>query len=524
LNGITTEGFGSGELIYGDNISYKIFYVAETNGSLNGYISMYSENEFIGCLNLSDTSLTGYFYDPAAQDMKQMSFHICDAFNGDWISNDALFAIVNFNGLGNYDISWGNSAEKGSVLINGENVKYTLQNKFQGTFTYNGVTYSLTLNVETNTVTVTYADGSISLERKDAYAKITLTDDNGNTYTFDGRGALGENKGTLTITALDGTTSTLSYTVIADGSLTLSDGVNTGVLKAGAQYYDYNFGGVSASLKITNFFTNEWAIAQMYATLNIGSFDLQGKVTAQYPQVNGTTGEVTYLTVHGTLIDDETLALEIPDGNTTTTLYLFAVSDDEIAISAYDSLAYGNYTVAAVKDELFGVWTSKVTSSISIVFEFDGLVNSSNTTPTAIQTTGSSSQTYYYSRRDNGAILIWSANTIGGKTSYHIIEWCDVNASGAFVNADGTKAFKLIEVDSLYQLTAYAANGEEWVFDGQGGIKVYKDDEMIATYSYMVNKYDDRKYTVELTVTDKDGNEKAMIINYGGTTVTIAEN
>lgn len=520
LNGIDTTGVGSGELIYGENISYKIFYVAETNGGLDGYISLYSENQFIGCVELDQNTLRGYFYDPAVQTMTEMYFRICDAFDGDWISEDALFSIVNFNGLGNYNVNWGNLAEKGSIVINGENVEYTLQDKFNGSFTYDGVVYSISLDTETNTVKVTYGENETILERKDAYANLTLTDDNGNVYTFDGRGALGKETGKMTVTAADGSNTTVAYTVVADGSLILGD--NAGTLKAGEQFYEYTLGGVSASLKIKNFFSNEWAIAQMYAVLTIGSFDLQGNVKASYPQVNGSTETVTYLDVEGKLIDDETLALEIPDGNKKTTLYLFAISDDEIAISAYESLSYGGYTVAAIKDELFGVWTSVVTSSISLIFEFDGLVNSSNTTAGAIQSqngVGSSTQTYYYSRRENGAILLWSANTIGNQTSYRIVEWCEPTEKGAFVNEDGTKAFKLIEVDSLYQLTAYAENGEEWLFDGQGGVEVYKNDELIASYEYKVNSFNNN-YTVDLTVTI-NGEEVSMRINYAGTKVLI---
>ena len=525
LNGITTEGFGRGELIHGENISYKIFYVAETNTALDGYISLYSENQFIGCLKLGQNAIGGYFYDPELQNMAQMTFHIFDAFDGDWISNDTAFSLVNFNGFGHYNVdTWGRLAEKGLISINGETVEYHLTNAFNGSFTYNGVNYSITLDVESNTISVTEGDNTVTLERKDAYANVILTDDNGTLYTFDGRGALGENKGTITITAADGSISTISYTVLTDGSLALAKDEKVGTLQAGAKYYEYTFDGFSASLKIKNFFSNNWAVAQMYAILSVGFFDLQGNVIAQYPQANGTTGEVTHLEVAGKLIDDETLALYIPDGNKQTTLYLFAISDDEIAISASETLANGNYTVAAVQDELFGVWTNRATSTISFYFEFDGLANTSNTTPTAIQTNsiGSGSQSYYYSRRDNGVILIWSASTIGGKTSYSIIEWCDTNETGAYINADGTKAFKLVEVDSLYQLTAYAANGEEWLFDGQGGIEVYnKDGDVIATYTYKVTKFDDRKYTVELTVTDKEGNAKEMIINYGGTKVLI---
>ena len=520
LNGIDNTGVGKGTLLYGENTTYKIFYVAETNTGLNGYISLYSENQFIGCLKLGQNALQGYFYNPEMQTMTEMYFRICDAFEGDWISS-SLFEIVNFNGLGHYNVNWGTAAEEGQVIINGETVVYELQDKFNGSFTYNGVSYSVTLDVETSTVKVTYTGGEITLERKDAYAALTLTDADDTLYTFDGRGALGELAGTMTITPVIGEQVTIAYTVNNDGSLTISDGVNAGSLAIENGFYVFSFGSESINLTRKHFFTNEWAVAQMYALLTIGSFDLNGNVKAKYPQINGQTGNVTYLNVDGKLLDEETLVLYIPDGSQQTELYLFAVSNDEIALSAASSLTPGNYTVAAIKDDLFGVWTSKVTSSMTLTFEFDGLVNSSNTTATAIQSQKNSTttQSYYYQMRENGVILMWSATTIGDKTSYSIIEWCDVTEKGAFINEDGTKAFKLVTVDSLYQLTAYADNGDEWVFDGQGGIEVYSNGAVIANYTYKINSFNNN-YTVDLTVTI-NGEPVEMVIDYSGTQVLI---
>lgn len=520
LNGIDDTGLGRGELVYGESTAYKIFYVAEQSDFLNGYITVYSENQLIGLLQLGENVLVGYFFHPVAQYMTDMAFRLCDAFSGEWIG-DSTFESLYFNGLGIYNDSWGDVAEMGSVTVNGESVAYEVADKFYARFTYNGKKYTAALDIQTNTVTVT---GGTTLQRKDAYASLTLTDDKGNVYTFDGRGALGEldePTGTLTITAADGSLSTVQYTVNQDGSLNLSDGEHSGLLRVAQNVYLYEFNGVQTTLRINNFFSNDWAVAQLYATLSIGSFDLDGNVTAKYPKVDAQTGEITYLTVSGKLLDKDTLTLQINDGNGYT-LYLFAIADDEIAISTYPSLSYGNYTVAAVKDELFGVWTSKVTQSLSLIFTFDGLVNSSNTTATAVQSqssAGSATQSYYYSRQANGAILLWSANTIGTQTSYSLVEWCSTTERGAFVNADGTKAFKLVTIDSLYQLSAYMENGDKWLFDGQGGVDVYENDVLVATYTYTINVFNDNS-TVDLTVVI-DGETVKMRVDYSDVKATI---
>lgn len=519
FNGIDEKGVGKGEIVYGKETTYKICYIAETNGALDGYITVYSENQLIGFLMLDNYALVGYFFDPVMQAIAPMAFRLCDAFNGEWIS-DSLFEIVSFNGLGNYDVNWGDVTEKGSVTINGENVPYEAIDNFYGRFTYDGVKYSVKLDVETNTVTVTYIGGEAVLQRKDAYAALTLTDENGNVYTFDGRGALGDLSGTMKITSASGNISTLQYTVQEDGSLTVFDGAQSGVLSLNESNYLYTIKGVQKTLKMKNFFSNNWAIAQMYAALSVDSFDLKGNTTAKYPKVNA-TGEITYLTVNGKLIDKDTLALYIPEGNGFVTLYLFAISNDEIAISTAPSISYGDYTVAAIQDELFGVWTSKLSNTLSLVFEFDGLVDSSNTTATAIQTqsnTASSSQAYYYSRRADGNIMLWSANTIGTQTAYNLVEWCSPTERGAFVNADGTKAFKLVSIDAIYQLSAYTKDGAEWLFDGKGGIQVFNESEIVANYTYTINAI--KNSTVELTVM-MNGETVKAIIDYSGETVLV---
>ena len=115
--------------------------------------------------------------------------------------------------------------------------------------------------------------------------------------------------------------------------------------------------------------------------------------------------------------------------------------------------------------------------------------------------------------------MLWSANTIGTQTSYSLVEWCSVTERGAFVNADGTKAFKLVTIDSLYQLSAYKANGEQWLFDGQGGVDMYENGVLVASYTYVIDVFNDNS-TVDLTIVI-DGETVKMRVDYSDVKATI---
>ena len=202
--------------------------------------------------------------------------------------------------------------------------------------------------------------------------------------------------------------------------------------------------------------------------------------------------------------------------------HLYEIDEGAAAIGAVNTVVKRDDKLYGYNTDFYGMKKLLSHAKISVQGKKVAILGTGGTSKTAravAKSLGAKQILIVSRRRENGAILLWSANTIGSQTSYRIVEWCDPSETGAFVNEDGTKAFKLVKVDSLYQLTAYAANGEEWLFDGQGGVEVYKDGALIASYEYTVNSFNSN-YTVDLTVTI-DGNEVAMRINYAGTKVLI---
>ena len=115
-----------------------------------------------------------------------------DDYKGEWICNaDELKNLeFDFNGIGLSS----NANDKATLTITdgGEQttVPYSLNENMQGSFQYKGVSYAIAYNEDENTVTVSYADKTATLERKDEFAGKTLIDTNGNRFTFDGRSNL----------------------------------------------------------------------------------------------------------------------------------------------------------------------------------------------------------------------------------------------------------------------------------------------------------------------------------------------
>ena len=84
----------------------------------------------------------------------------------------------------------------------------------------------------------------------------------------------------------------------------------------------------------------------------------------------------------------------------------------------------------------------------------------------------------------------------------------ELTESGAYVSADGSKAFLRVEIDALFEVTAKDAAGVKYVFDG-GNVG---DNEGTITageksYSYKITAYDSVGYKATLILTDNETGE-----------------
>ena len=101
--------------------------------------------------------------------------------------------------------------------------------------------------------------------------------------------------------------------------------------------------------------------------------------------------------------------------------------------------------------------------------------------------------------------MIWSQATLGGYTKYYKWIACEKNDPEAFLNGD--KAFKRVEIDSLYRTEAKDENGVIYTFNG-GNVGDTLGEITASngkTYSYKIQEYKNNIAT--LAVTDKQTNK-----------------
>lgn len=514
LGGLNEAGAGTATITYTDGYSYELLYETSENAS---YVCLY---QLQNSDDLTYKVVYGYFtYNAIEHTLSITTFNpydmetetgytshklrIVDEYVGEWISEDELFALIEFNGAGNY---YDQLFTSGTLKIGNERVAYTLDDKtLKGTFTYQGVEYVLTFDEENQTVKISTGSAETVLERRDAFADQAFIGFNektftfGESYDFDGAGNL-EKGGTLKI----GETKYTYKKKTADVYGVYENNAEIGSIQKAADgsYYELTLRGEKTALYLENELMGNWAMSGAFDTFKIGPTDLNGKILVCY---EGETARMEYL-------DPSTLTFSCEIENMPRTFYVFPLGTptnvNGIALSEYSSLAYRNYTICSRADEFYGTW-SQTNGGFSL--QFDGVsfdADSRYTYGVVNLLYKGKSTAYYYMKNANGKIMMWSQELLLGYTIYYTLQECALTANGAYVNADGTKAFVRVEIDSLFGVVAKDASGVEYVFDGgnvcgnEGTVTAGK-----KTYSYKITAYDSVEYKATLILTDKASGE-----------------
>ncbi|MBO5327650.1 MAG: InlB B-repeat-containing protein [Clostridia bacterium] len=494
LNGISANGVGTGVIDYLDVTDYEITYM------VIGYntIAAYSDGEIMGFFTFNGygNRLVGEVYlASTAAITANVIFLSHDDYQGEWISEVDLFELISFNGFGSYTQT--QNGVKGLVTVGEDQVEYTLVNStLNGSFTYEGVTYNIRYDEVNGTITLSYGENTVTLQRKDAMANTVLVAADGTTFSFDGYGELA-NGGKMVETSASGTVNTYTYKLSGSGeNLVITYGDNKTITVSGNKYVTSN----NDQLLVKTLFSGQWAISNTYNTLSVAHMTIDGKMDGTYL---GDEIELTY-------INAEKLSFEYDN----QTYYVFWLEEDNAAISTDERLKANNYTALSPIDEVYG---KVFKNALGAKLQFDGMAKSTYTYGRATTTAPDGKVTeYYYDYDKKGGLMMWGVNTVGGRTLNFKLQPCDQYVSGAY-NYNG-QAYKLVEIDSFYLITATdESTGKTYEFDGMSisnkngrGTVVCSDG---TQYTYQIHAYND-DYTARVSFFTADGEQLIVTVNY----------
>jgi len=515
LGGIGADGVGTATVDFGSGYKMenadRITYVAEKAANGKVTLMLYLFDQPMGELIYSadENTLSGSFYRFSSNAIVDgVTFYLYDDFKGEWISDDGDLSLVEFNGLGNYDIDGDNNlAVRGSVKIGGEAVgTYTLVNStLEGYFVYNEVKYNISFNDATGKIEVTYGEGnSVTLEKYDIMYGTDLVDDDGNVYVFDGRGNLASG-GKLTIKGA--TETVISYTFDTDGkTVKVGDSGDTIALDTAKDAYVYTTGGTTKNLTLNNDFTGKWLVV---GAQSADKYLEIGKISASYKAEGKQFGEAVSFTYH-------------PDGNYLTFTDIateirvdVVKSEGASELSISFTTIQGTASSVAVSEDNYDSYRGRWTAADGSYIELDGLGKASLVSGTmnfygkdgkltqsiSYRITPLSKYTEY---GDYFASLEMIETTRGT-----LFTECDKADEGAYTLGSVSRKFVTPE---LYLVEAFKKgdNNVKYIFDGLGTI--YCTDG--STLSYTVDGDNGVKMEQYLTVTD--GNDKfKAVLDYG---------
>ena len=505
LDGLNQSGKGTATLSYKNGYSFALNY---EESETQGYLVAYYDGSVFGYFTYDEKSnaMVATLYDPYNEDSGYTACMLYPVFDydGEWISNTATLDDIKFLGLGgpNNDGDW-----ESTVTLKNGTVRFILDGwTLDGYFDYNGVRYTVSLNEDTNLVTVTYTDNSgeqISyLQRKDKLAEKQFISilDNGDviSFAFDGKGNL-TSGGKLKITYADDTTQTYNYYSIGNDSYQVKDAeIVVGQIDLADNHYVFTVGTTSYKLFVRNELMGKWAINGAFNYLEIGATDIHGNILAKY---KGDDVLMSYL-------DPTTLTFKTKVEGFPETYYVYLINDeygklDVITLSQYTDLSLGEYFICTRVDSLYGLWSqTAATGDKNLAISFDGTQSAYNNGVAHLLFKGNPTL-YYYKTYEDGSALIWSQSAINGSTLYFQLHACSVTDLGAYVSEDGTRAFRLSVSDSLYKTMAKDANGVTYEFDGNnidlntpGTLRASNGD----VYTYVVTEFTaDKKAYITLT-------------------------
>lgn len=476
LGGIGKNGYGVAEITYYAGVTYN---VTGEYSVANGMLSVYVGDTVYGELSINEntgsaygamfsfktySTLTSFVYVNA-------EFKLYDLFKGVWECNLSGINNINFTGK----TAGGTSA---TALLTGTDgkvtaVNYTTNSATTGTITIGGVTYNMTLNEGEKKVSLSVESGeSGALAQRDAWYGVTLYDEDGISYKFDGKGNLG-GKVTQSVGG------DIAYVIGSDG-MPVIDG--TAIVATGN---GFTWNGKTLTFKTG--LANTWLLPETNGEVVIG--EVGSDFTANV-EIDGEHFVYTYNPARNTL----TYSYNATNGVVKVTIS--ALSKYEISI-VYKGASEDSKT--CISGDKLDTWGGKYAATDGSYWQFDGHGFGEYGKGTAVYVAANGKKTVYdYSQNDIGLIYIYT----GSKTGMLFAEVSE----GGYKKEGGAKAYLPVTVDTAY-LTEVRFNGEYVVFDGVGNL--LKDAEKTGyTYKMLSSKY--------YVLTDADGNKSVGTLTSSG--------
>ncbi len=534
LSGIRNDGYGYASLISVEGFTTELLYeVSETSGVIAFYYPA-TDDKY---KTVTKDYLYGYATFDASQNVLSFvypdtegtagylrsSLYLYDTYYGEWVCEHEDFKGVslNFNGLGLYS-SQGANLSGVLTLIDGDKVTeipYQLNSSLSGKFAYGNKTYQITFNEATGNVNVEIIGfATTELERKDEFAGLTLVDITGKEFCeIDGRSTLNEG-GVLSFKGVD-----YRYFPAANGYEVKKEGETVGNIVKQDTHYLLTIGNEQTALYTANKFMGDWAISGQYNLFAIGPTDLNGVIQATF---KGVPVQLTFL-------DPATLTFEYKEDKMPYTYYVFIIADeltgqDVLVISEFTNFMLGDYFICSKVNDLFGTWKWNQDNG-QTTMRFDGISSGYVNGYAELTLNLNHSQIvtpYYYTIRDTG-IVFWSRDVMAERTWYFRLDVVGnehANDSDAFVLYDEAgnvkKVMKRAAVDGLYLTEAYGKDGQKYLFDGNGNMKLFDGDTLTDTvkYTYTIKSYNSDQ-TATLEVVDREtGIKYSATLNYSDST------
>lgn len=528
LGGISKAGYGYATVSYSSH-DYSVTYGAKT---VNGtpVLTFYYTDFVFATLKYSaaDGTLHGDIYSQRYGAMYSEVFEVLfngsqgyeitffrnDELLGVWVSEESGLELVQFNGLGFYDVA-GNAlhnAVRGTISINGVSAgSYKLENyTLTGSFTYLGVKYEISYDEQSGRIKVSPDGGSaFELQERDGWHTLTLVDGDGNVYSFDGRGEL-SGGGVLTVLVGGDKSNKQTYTYRVSGNFLNISGAATGTLKPDANEWKLTLGSDVRLLTVNNGFDGNWLIgdnngAARYMTIGKTGPSLTAAGTVEDTPVtfvyeNGLLrfvyGGVTYYIKRtGT-----ELQLGI-DKELTIFSHCIPVSSEDgyrgvyLCYGADGSPTGGSLTLDGLAKAEY------VNGGTAIMWDRDGVT---------------STHEYEYKLDGSGHIILTEISLTGERLIYGFIP----DENGNYRRDGDSVSYSLVRTDKYYGRYTVAEDDAEkpegdrvtYAFDGLGTI-VASDG---SVYTYDIEKVTEKNYIHTFSLSDAQGNKYvAEMKSYG---------
>lgn len=462
LGGVGLNGYGEAEITYYGGVTKS--YVGQYSVNSRGLMRVYVEDMLYGELMLSGSGASGGFlsYEDyrtlGVANYVQSEFSLYDLFKGVWISDVEGITSVNFTGNGN-------QTDGGIALVtvaSGRTNEYTykLDTPETGVLTVDGNKYYLTLDELSGKISLTLGqDDAGGFARRDSWYGVTLYDENGLAYAFNGNGQL---VGKVTVSGNGTESYDLAYTMGGDG-LPVVDGDAVAISQTGFVWRDVN-------LSFDTGFEGVWVVPVSNTEITIAEVD--SSLTAEVV-MNGQTLKFNYDPAYNTLTYIQT------DSKGAVTKTLFGLSGSknngyELSVSITGAQT-GSYVciVSGNEDDWAGTYTAADGSS----WTFDGLGLSKYGSGTATYTSARGiTSTYSYVQNSLGMLCI--------RTSYQT-QAVFVETSGDGYSKSG-KSYVPVTADLMY-LSEVRYGTEYLVYDGAGTLWKNTDGvyEKFAAYTLL---------------------------------------